>query len=83
MRLRQQVGRAHRQKEPGVEREDVAEAVLGDRDQRADHGADERCERVGTQPAQCLPAVVALKQDEADRVHAIGEVVADDGDEDK
>ena len=83
MALREQIGRTHREEKARVEREHIAESASGNRDCRADNGADERCERIGAQPAQRLTTVVALEKHEADRVHAVGEVVADDGDEDE
>src|SRR5205809_183097 len=61
----------------------VAEAALRDRDDRADQDADERCQCVGAQPAQRLPPVAALEEDEADGVHPVREIVADDRDEDE
>src|SRR5436305_781488 len=48
-----------------------------------DSRADELREGIGTEPAQCLLPVAALEEDEADGVHPVGEVMADDGKKDQ
>ena len=55
VRLRQQVGRAHEEEEARVEREQVAERVLGDGDRRPDDRADQRRDRVHSR-ARSSPA---------------------------
>ena len=79
----QQVGGADEEEKAHVEREQVAEVVLGDAEQGAHCCADERGERVGGEPAQRLAAVVRLPEHEGDRVEAIGEVVGDNRQEDE
>jgi len=81
MGLRQKIGRTHEQEKAGVQREQVPERVLRDRERRSHDRSDERGDRVHGEPLQRLPPVVALAEDEADRVHPIGEVVCHDGDE--
>ena len=61
MHLREKIRSAHCEEETGVQRKHVAEAALGDRDRRADDRADQRRKRVGPEPSQRLPAVLALE----------------------
>ena len=62
MRFGEQVGRAHEEEEPGVDGEQVAEALLADRDRGPDDRAEERRDRIQGEPSDC--GVFALRSGE-------------------
>ena len=75
VRLRQKVGRAHEEEEPGVDGEQVAEMQFADGDDRADDRAEDRRCCVECEPPHRRADGAALLEDERHRVHAVGEVV--------
>src|SRR3954447_13636747 len=81
--LRQQVGRSHVEKETAVDREQLAESVVRDRDEDTYDRPEQGREAVRGQPANRLAALAALAEDEVDRVHPVRKVVRDHREEDE
>ena len=65
VRVGQQVGRAHEEEEAGVDREQLAERLLGDVERGADDRAQQRRDRDDREPGDRTPPRPSLVQDEA------------------
>ena len=75
VRLRQEIRGADVEEDSRVQREQLAERVLGDLNGGAERGTEERCDCDHREPANGGPTAAALAQDEGHGVQTVGEVV--------
>ena len=83
MRVGQEVGRAHEEEEAGVDREQLAEGLLGDVERGADDRSQQRRDRDDREPGDRTSPRASLVKDEGDRVQPVREVVRDHCEEDE